>query len=66
MLVDFLVLDRQERTVPDLVKDDFVLVVSGKEVELASLDLDCPIGASEDARPGPVDDRAPLAMATRM
>jgi VWFA-related protein len=52
VLVDFLVLDRRERTVPNLTADDFVLLAGGREVEIASLDQDCPIGAAPDPLPG--------------
>ena len=52
VLVDFLVLDRQGRTVPDLTLDDFVLLAGGREVDVASLDRDCPIGAAPDPAPG--------------
>lgn len=52
VLVDFIVLDRKDRTVPDLTIDDFVVVADHRQMRLASLDLDCPIGAARDALPG--------------
>jgi VWFA-related protein len=52
VLVDFLVLDRKDRTVPDLTKDDFVLVVSGRESDIHSLDVDCPVGEADEPLPG--------------
>jgi len=60
VLVDFLVLDRRGRTVPELSRDDFVLLAGGREVEIASLDRDCPIGAMPDPRPG----KASLSLAS--
>lgn len=52
VLVDFLVLDRDQRTVPDLTLDDFVLLVNNREVAIHSLDRDCPVGAADEPRPG--------------
>ncbi len=52
VLVDFLVLDRDNRTVPGLTIDDFLLFVNRKPVEIDSLDLVCPAGATDEPRPG--------------
>ncbi|HXV76338.1 MAG TPA: VWA domain-containing protein [Candidatus Polarisedimenticolaceae bacterium] len=52
VLVDFLVVDRQGRTVPGLEADDFLLLVDGELVEIATLDAECPTGASADPRAG--------------
>jgi len=50
VLIDAVVMDRQDRTVSDLALDDFEVTVDGKPVELATLDLDCPTGSMEDPR----------------
>jgi len=65
VLVDFLVLDRKDRTVPDLTADDFVLVVRGREVDIHSLDLDCPVGAAEEPLPGKAFRPLPSAPTSR-
>jgi VWFA-related protein len=52
VLVDFLVLDRNERIVPDLTIDDFDLEVGGRDTEIHSLDLDCPVGDAPEPLPG--------------
>jgi VWFA-related protein len=61
VLVDLLVLDRDDRTVPGLTRDDFVVVVGGRETPIRSLDAVCPSGAAEEPRPGaastPLADR---------
>ncbi len=51
VLVDFLVLDRDNRTVPGLTIDDFLLFVNRKPIEINSLDLVCPEGAAAEPRP---------------
>jgi VWFA-related protein len=69
VLVDFLVLDRQERTVPGLTIDDFVLVASGRETAIHSLDVDCPVGAADEPLPGTASATlaaAPTARPRRM
>ncbi len=48
VLVDFVVVDRDGRTVPGLAIDDFSLKVDGEKTKIASLDLDCPIGAADE------------------
>lgn len=53
VLVDFLVTDRDGRTVPDLERDDFFLLVDYREHEIATLDVDCPAGAAPDPRREP-------------
>ena len=65
VLVDFLVLDRKERTVPDLTADDFVLVVRGREIDIHSLDLDCPVGAAPEPLPGKAFRPLPSAPTSR-
>jgi VWFA-related protein len=52
VLVDFLVLDRDGRTVPDLTADDLVLLAGNREVPIHSLDRQCPLGAADDPLPG--------------
>ena len=52
VLVDFLVLDRKGRTVPDLTIDDFEMDAGGREVDIVSLDVDCPVGAAPEPLPG--------------
>ena len=52
VLLDVLVLDRRDRTVPALARDDFELYVDGDPVELVSLDADCGAGRLRDVRPG--------------
>jgi VWFA-related protein len=69
VLVDFIVLDRKARTVPDLTADDLTLVVSGRETEIHSLDVDCPIGAAEEPLRGGSSSpasRAPTARPRRI
>ncbi len=51
VLVDFLALDRRGRTVPDLAAEEIVLLVDGRQVEIASLDRDCPAGSADDPQP---------------
>lgn len=65
VLVDFLVLDRDDRTVPDLDLDDFELIAAGREVEIASLDRDCPIGAAPEPRPGKASKSLPAEPTAR-
>lgn len=50
VLLDAVVIDRRGRTRPDLEKADFELFVDGDEVEIASVDLHCPGGASRDVK----------------
>lgn len=61
VLVDFLVLDRGGRTVPDLTIDDLVLLVSNREVAIHSLDRDCPVGAADEPLPGKASQALPGA-----
>jgi VWFA-related protein len=65
VLVDFLVLDRDDRTVPDLTIDDFTLLVAGREVAIDSLDRDCPVGAAGDPLPGKRSVTLPSAPTAR-
>ena len=59
VLVDFLALDRAERTVADLAAEQLTLLVDGRARQIESLDRDCPIGEVEDPRggsdPGPAN-----------
>lgn len=48
VILDVIVLDRERRTVPGLTAADFEVTVGGKEVSVASLDVDCPSGGAED------------------
>jgi VWFA-related protein len=48
VLLDVLVLDRKDRTVASLGRDDFELTVDGRPVEIASVDVACPDGATPD------------------
>ena len=50
VLLDVLALDRRDRTVPGLTVDQFELQVDWKTVEIASLDVDCPLGVAKDPR----------------
>jgi VWFA-related protein len=61
VLVDLLVLDRRERTIPGLTIDDFVLLVGNREVDIRSLDRDCPAGAADDPLPGKASEALPAA-----
>ena len=49
VLLDMIVLDAQGRTVPDLTAADFEVVAGGEVVEVDTLDVSCPAGATEDA-----------------
>jgi VWFA-related protein len=51
VLVDVVVLDRQDRTVPDLTAEDFEVFALGKPVSVDTVDLDCPIGAADEPSP---------------
>jgi VWFA-related protein len=46
--IDVVALDRDDRTVGDLTKDDLQLFVDGKETPVDTLDVFCDGGASED------------------
>ena len=50
VLIDVVVLDRQDRTVPDLTIHDFEIIVDGKRRPIDTLDLACEEGAVDDAR----------------
>jgi VWFA-related protein len=50
VLIDVLVLDHDNRTVPGLEKENFDLRVSGKRTEIETLDVHCPVGATDDVR----------------
>jgi VWFA-related protein len=51
VLVDVVVLDRQDRTVPDLTAEDFEVFALGEPVGVDTVDLDCPIGAADEPLP---------------
>ena len=51
VLVDVVVLDRQDRTVPDLTAEDFEVFALGKPVDVDTVDLDCPVGVAEEPLP---------------
>ena len=59
VLVDFLVVDRNGRTVPDLTIDNFRLKVDGNLTEIHSLDVDCPIGSADELNPQSADPLPP-------
>jgi len=48
VLIDAIVLNAKNETVDGLEAEDFDLLVDDKDVEIASLDLDCPLGALPD------------------
>lgn len=50
VLVDVLVLDRDERTVPDLSAADFEILYGGEILAVDTLDVDCPAGRADDPR----------------
>jgi len=52
VLLDVLVLDHRDRTIPDLTAEDFDVLVDHKLVEIDSLDVDCPLGEATDPRAG--------------
>ena len=47
-ILDVIVLDRRGRTVPDLRPDEFEVTVNGRDVEIDSVDVSCPIGKADD------------------
>jgi VWFA-related protein len=51
VLVDVVVLDRQDRTVPDLTAEDFEVFALGKPVDVDTVDLDCPVGVADEPLP---------------
>jgi VWFA-related protein len=52
VLIDFLLLDKQNRTVPDLKVEELRLSLGGKPLEVRSLDRDCPAGWAEEPEAG--------------
>jgi len=48
VLLDVLVLDAQQRTVPDLTREDFEILSGGNRVDIDTLDVACPGGAAEE------------------
>lgn len=66
--VDVIALDRDDRTVPDLAKDDFELFVDGKATPIDTLDVFCDGGGSDDPvakKVGGWDNPADLQNQTR-
>jgi len=62
VLLETLVMDAQDRTVPDLTKDDFRLSVRGRPVEIDTFDVLCPAGVADDPKAVPVKEyRQPIA-----
>jgi len=49
VLVDVIVLDSHDRTVPDLTRDDFEILVDGERREVDTLDVACADGGVADA-----------------
>jgi VWFA-related protein len=50
VLLDVVVVDGDGRTVPDLTKDDFEIVVGVEPAAIDTLDVHCPVGATEEPR----------------
>jgi len=50
VLIDFLVLDAENRTVPDVALENLKLKAGGQKIPVNSLDVHCPIGAAGDPR----------------
>ncbi len=50
VLIDALVLDRQDRTVPGLTADDFEIMLDGKRLPIDTLDANCTGGPADDPR----------------
>jgi VWFA-related protein len=46
--VDALVMDNKGRTVPDLKKEDFTLRLGNQDLAVATFDVACPIGSTDD------------------
>jgi len=51
VLVDVVVLDRHDRTVPDLTAEDFEVFALGEPVAVDTVDLDCPVGVADEPQP---------------
>jgi VWFA-related protein len=52
VLVDAIVVDRQERTIAGLGQGDFELLVDDRRREIATFDVDCPLGSRPDPSVG--------------
>jgi VWFA-related protein len=62
VLIETLVMDGQERTVPGLTKEDFRMTVRGRPVEIDTFDVLCPAGAVDDPKAVPIKEyRQPIA-----
>lgn len=59
--IDALALDSQGRTVPDLVAADFSMKLGNVPLTVSTVDLTCPIGATDDPEPLKDDATAPPA-----
>jgi VWFA-related protein len=51
VLIDVVVLDQHDRTVPDLTAEDFEVWALGEQVTVDTVDVDCPIGAADEPHP---------------
>ena len=49
--VDTMVMNKKGQTVPDLTKDDFELRIGDQVLDVDTMDLFCPIGATDDPLP---------------
>jgi VWFA-related protein len=58
--VDAVVMNKKGQTVPDLTKDDFELSIGDDALEVSTMDVFCPIGATDD--PLPIKDKQAPAM----
>jgi len=62
VLIETLVMDGQDRTVPGLTKEDFRMTVRGRPVEIDTFDVLCPAGAADDPKAVPIKERrVPIA-----
>jgi VWFA-related protein len=52
VLIDAIVLNGKDETVDGLTAEDFELLVDHKQVEIATFDVDCPLGGRPDAPVG--------------
>jgi VWFA-related protein len=63
VLIDAVVLDRHDRTVPDLGMDDFEITVDGRRHPIDTLDVSCAAGAADDPRSVRDPSRRPVPAA---
>jgi len=57
ILIETLVMDDKDRTVPNLTKEDFRMTVRGRPVEIDTFDVLCPAGDAADPKAVPVKER---------